>query len=590
MSAANLWVLLGLGLAGIFLASRRRKKGIKEDFGAFIERIQLLPPPQPSPPKAPHPLTGLTFAIKDIFDVEGYVTGFGNPDWRRTHEPAVRTAPVVTFVVQGGATCVGKTVMDEMAYSIGGENKHYGTPTNPAAPSRIPGGSSSGSAVAVAAELVDFALGTDTGGSVRVPAAFCGIIGFRPSHGAVSTVGVVPMSQSFDTVGLFTRDPSILRHVGHILLQLPFMEYRQPRRIIIADDCFQIPKIPNDPTVGVVTRSTEKLFGRQALNHISLGKYIATKVPSLKYFQNEEERRNGEDGISALEALRSALRLLQRYEFKMNHEEWINSVKPDIGPGISGRVRAALDTNNENIGHCLKAKDEAREALNALLKDDAILIIPTTPGPAPKLNLKENSSDEFRMTAFTLLSIAGMSGCCQVSIPVGQHDKCPLAVSMMARHGGDRFLLDTVQAMYPTLQEEVKIAASTKPTSPINGKMEAADIAKEKGNAAYKDKQWQRAINFYSEAIKLNGKNATYYSNRAAAYLEIGSFAQAEEDCSAAIGLDKKNVKAYLRRGTAREMLGYYKEAIEDFQYALVLEPTNKAANLAANRLRKLFE
>lgn len=161
---------------------------------------------------------------------------------------------------------------------------------------------------------------------------------------------------------------------------------------------------------------------------------------------------------------------------------------------------------------------------------------------------------------------------------------------MMARHGGDRFLLDTVRTMYPTLQEEVKIASSTQLTTTINGKMEAADIAKEKGNAAYKDKQWQKAINFYSEAIKLNGNNATYYSNRAAAYLELGSFAQAEEDCSAAVGLDKKNVKAYLRRGTAREMLGYYKEAIEDFQYALVLEPTNKAANLAANRLRKLFE
>jgi len=316
MSATKICVLLGLGLAGIFLASRRRKKEIKEDFGAFTERIQLLPPPQPSPPESPYPLTGLTFAIKEIFDIEGYVTGFGNPDWQQTHEPAAQTAPVVTFVVQGGATCVGRTVMDEMAYSINGENKHYGTPTNPAAPSRIPGGSSSGSAVAVAAELVDFALGTDTGGSVRVPASFCGILGFRPSHGAVSTVGVVPMAQSFDTVGLFTRDPNILRHVGHILLQLPFMEYRQPRGIIIADDCFQLTKIPNDQTVNVVTRSTEKLFGRQVLNHINLGEYIATNVPSLKYFQNEEESRNGESGISALKALCSALRLLQRFVYK----------------------------------------------------------------------------------------------------------------------------------------------------------------------------------------------------------------------------------------------------------------------------------
>uniref|UniRef100_A0A0D6QUE1 Amidase domain-containing protein n=1 Tax=Araucaria cunninghamii TaxID=56994 RepID=A0A0D6QUE1_ARACU len=461
-SPAKFIVLLGLGLAGIFLAIRRRRKEIKEDFGAFVERFQLLPPPQPEPPEAPHPLTGLTFAIKEIFDVEGYVTGFGNPDWQRTHEPAVQTAPAVSLLVRGGATCVGTTVMDEMAYCINGENKHYGTPTNPAAPSRIPGGSSSGSAVAVAAELVDFSLGTDTGGSVRVPAAFCGILGFRPSHGSVSTFGVVPMAQSLDTVGWFARDPEILLRVGHILLQLPFMEFRPPRRIIIADDCFQLTNIPRDQTVSVVIRSTEKLIGGQVLNNISLGKYIASTVPSLKYFQNEEESTNGEDVISSLKALCDARSLLQRYEFKKNHEDWVNQVKPNLGPGISGRVRLALETNtdDENIALFTRVRDEARKALNALLEDDGILVIPTTPGPPPKLNMKEKTLEDFRYRAFTLLSIAGMSGCCQASLPVGQHDKSPLGVSFIARHGGDGFLLDTVRAIYPTLQEKLKTAAA----------------------------------------------------------------------------------------------------------------------------------
>ncbi|XP_057830671.2 translocon at the outer membrane of chloroplasts 64 isoform X1 [Cryptomeria japonica] len=455
-SATNIIVLVGLGLAGIFLAVQRRRKTIKEDFGAFVERIQLLPPPQPAPPKASDPLTGLVFAIKELFDVEGFVTGFGNPDWRRTHELAVRTAPAVSLLVQGGATCVGRNVMDEMAYCINGENKHYGTPTNPAAPSRIPGGSSSGSAVAVAAELVDFSLGTDTGGSVRVPAAFCGILGFRPSHGAVSTVGVVPMAQSFDTVGWFARDPDILRCVGHTLLQLPFMEYRKPSRVIIADDCFQLTKIPSGRTVNIVIQSTEKLFGRQVLNHMSLGKYIADKVPSLKYFQSEESK-NVEGGISALKALWNALRLRQRYEFKKNHEDWINLVKPDFGPGISGRIRAALDidTDDENIGLSLRVREEAREALNSLLKDDGILVIPTTADPPPKLNMKVDFLEDFQTRALTLLCIAGMSGCCQASIPLGQHDKCPVAVSFIARHGGDRFLLDTVSAAYSTLQQQV---------------------------------------------------------------------------------------------------------------------------------------
>ncbi|KAL5982563.1 Amidase 1 [Asimina triloba] len=169
----------------------------RDDHGAFMEKFQLLPPDQ-SPQL---PLHGLTFAVKDIFDIKGYVTGFGNPDWARTHTAATSTAPSVMAVLGGGAMCSGKTVMDEMAYSINGENAHYGTPTNPSASDRVPGGSSSGSSVAVAAGLVDFSLGTDTGGSVRVPAAFCGILGFRPSHGVVTTNGVIPMAQSFDTVG-----------------------------------------------------------------------------------------------------------------------------------------------------------------------------------------------------------------------------------------------------------------------------------------------------------------------------------------------------------------------------------------------------
>ncbi|KAF2309110.1 hypothetical protein GH714_000573 [Hevea brasiliensis] len=229
---ANLWVLLGLGLAGILLMTRKLKKAIREDFGAFVEKLQLLPPPQPAPPKAPHPLTGLTFAVSDVFDIEGYVTGFGHPDWVRTHEAASWTSPVVSALVEGGATCIAKTIVDELAYSINGENKHYGTPTNPAAPAYVPGGSSSGAAVAVAAKLVDFSLGVDTVGGVRIPAGFCGIIGYRPSYGAIPHFGILPVSTSLDTVGWFAKDPNVMRRVGHVLLQLPFGVQRNPRQII----------------------------------------------------------------------------------------------------------------------------------------------------------------------------------------------------------------------------------------------------------------------------------------------------------------------------------------------------------------------
>ncbi|KAK9091581.1 hypothetical protein Sjap_024758 [Stephania japonica] len=587
-AATNLFVLLGLGLAGIFIVTRKLKKAIREDFGAFVDRFQLLPPPQPAPPKAPHPLTALTFAVSDVFDIDGHVTGFGNLDWVRTHEAAARTSPVVSMVIEGGATCIGKTVVDEMAVSISGENKHYDGPTNPAANARMPGGSSSGSAVAVAAGLVDFSLGLDTIGGVRVPASFCGVLGIRTSYGSLSNLGMISVSQSLDTVGWFAKDPNLLRRVGHVLLQLPYVDARAPRNIIIADDCFELLKIPSSRVSQVVIKSTEKIFGKQVLKHANVGDYLDSKVPSLNQFN--KTNRNGELKASSMKSLANAMLFLHRHEFKTNHGEWISSSNPVMDPVVTALLHEDLEPADAKINSCQSIRSEIRSALNTILKDDGILVIPTFADLPPKVGSKEVLSVEYQSRNFTLLAIASMSGCCQVSVPLGYYDKCPISVSFIARHGGDRFLLDTINALYSSLQEEVDVASKPNFTRNVISPEESAEAAKEKGNAAFKDKQHQKAISFYTEAIKLNGKNATYYGNRAAAYLELGSFLQAEADCNMAITLDKKNVKAYLRRGTAREMLGYFKDAIEDFKMALVLEPTNKRASLSAERLRKLFQ
>jgi len=183
------------------------------DFGAFVAgpRVVLDGAPDGA-------LAGLSFASKDLIDVAGTVTGGGNPDWRRTHQAAARHAPLIETLLGAGARLIGKTVTDELAFSLEGANAHDGTPTNPRCPDRLPGGSSSGSAVAVAAGLADFALGTDTGGSVRVPASFCGVFGFRPSHGAVPLDGVLPFAPSYDTIGWFAREGSMLARVGRALL------------------------------------------------------------------------------------------------------------------------------------------------------------------------------------------------------------------------------------------------------------------------------------------------------------------------------------------------------------------------------------
>ncbi|CAH8355853.1 unnamed protein product [Eruca vesicaria subsp. sativa] len=585
--ASNLWVLLGLGIAGALLLTKKLKKRVREDFGAFIEKLLLLPPPQPSPPKAPHPLTGLSFAVSDLFDVKSYVSGFGHPDWIRTHEAAISTSPVVSVLVDGGATCVGKTVVDEFSFSISGETKHYDTPTNPAAPSHIPGGACSGAAVAVAANLVDFALGIDTVGGVRVPAGYCGVLGFRSSQGIVSNAGIIPVSSSLDAVGWFARDPNTLRRVGHVILQLPFATQRNPRQIILADDYLQLSKLPVDRIKQVVIKSAEKLFGRQALKHENLDKYIEAKVPSLKEFCRE--KANGDSQSPTSRLLANVMQLLQMHEFLQNHGDWISTVKPSIDPAVYSQLSKTPELTDEEIENLNAVRNQMRVAIGSLLKDDGILVIPTMPSVPPKLGSKEIMSEDYQNRASSLLCIASISGCCQVTVPLGHHEKCPVSVSFIARHGGDRFLLDTVQTMYTSLQENSSLIVNPKSSINTISQEGSAEIAKEKGNQAFKEKQWQKAIGLYSEAIKLNDKNGTYYSNRAAAYLELGSFRQAEADCTKALTLDKKNIKAYLRRGTAREMLGNFKEAIDDFSYALVLEPNNKRAAMSADRLKKVF-
>ncbi|KAH0913451.1 hypothetical protein HID58_036772 [Brassica napus] len=402
---------------------------ISNDYGAFIEKSTISPTPSSSFPS----LKGLTFAIKDIFDVEGRVTGFGNPDWLRTHSAATSTAHVVSSLLEAGATSLGITIMDEMAYSINGENAHYGTPVNPVASERVPGGSSSGSAVAVAAGLVDFSIaGTDTGGSVRVPASYCGIFGLRPSHGVVSTVGVTPMAQSFDTVGWFARDTATLKRVGCVLLQQPHLEATEPSQLIIADDCFKLCSVPRELLVQSVVQSVDKSFGgNTVINKVDLGAYIEEHVPSLKHFMTSETQR--EFCIPSLMALSSSMRMLQRFEFKMNHGEWVSSVKPEFGPGISERIEEAIRVSDEKIDLCRL--------------ENGVLVIPTVPGPPPHLQADVVALESFRSRAFSLLSIAGVSGLCQVSIPLGLHENLPISVSLVANHGSDGFLLSLVDSL-----------------------------------------------------------------------------------------------------------------------------------------------
>ena len=164
------------------------------------------------------PLSGVTLAVKDVIDVAGIPTGAGNPAFLDDAPPAPRHAAAVSRLLDAGADVIGKAHTDEFAFSLSGTNAHYGTPRNPRAPGRVPGGSSSGSASAVASGIAEIALGTDTAGSIRVPASYCGVWGLRPTHGRVPLEGVLPLAPSFDTCGLLAATGELLERAGLPLL------------------------------------------------------------------------------------------------------------------------------------------------------------------------------------------------------------------------------------------------------------------------------------------------------------------------------------------------------------------------------------
>src|SRR5690242_15256465 len=183
------------------------------------------------------PLRGLTFAAKDLFDVVGVSTGGGNHDWARANPVPDKHAWAVQSLLDAGATLIGKTITDEVSLGILGENAFDGTPLNPKAPDRVPGGSSSGSASAVASGLCDTALGTDTGGSVRVPASFCGLYGIRPTHGRLPLDGMLPQAPSSDTTGWFARDATTFARVSQVMLG-DDLSQELPKQLVIAIDAF----------------------------------------------------------------------------------------------------------------------------------------------------------------------------------------------------------------------------------------------------------------------------------------------------------------------------------------------------------------
>lgn len=412
-----------------------------DPIGAFVDGRRVL-----AMGASEGPLAGTEFAVKDLFDVAGTRTGAGNPQWREAAVPARVHAGSVAALLAAGADLVGKTVTDELAFSLSGTNVHYGTPRNVNAPGRVPGGSSSGSATAVAAGEADLALGTDTGGSVRVPASYCGIYGLRPSHGRVDRSGVFLLAPSFCTVGLFARVPALLEEAWLALDRHGRDESWAPR--------------PSRPPTALVTvpelfeladeKEREELLARS--EHYS----AAAGIPLLtgRLVEGPEE----------LASFLQAFRTIQMIEAWQLHGEWIRAGQPALGPGISARFEEASRVDPRLLDGARQRQAELSRRLSQLLGDGAYLVQPAASGPPPPLDVAGEEKASLRARTLALTCVAGLAGAPALAVPGHSVDGLPLGLLLVGRSGDDDRLVELASAL--TDEAELRRARPTAPGGP----------------------------------------------------------------------------------------------------------------------------
>lgn len=361
------------------------------------------------------PLAGLSFAVKDVFDVAGYPTSGGSPHVLALSGIKPTTAPSVQKLLDSGARLLGKTMCDELAFSMTGINAHFGTPHNGAAPDRIPGGSSSGSAAAVSNALVDFALGTDTGGSVRAPASHCGLFGLRPTHARVSLDGCLALAPSCDTGGLFARDAALFRLVGAVLLGDDTHPLPAAPRMLYPGDGWGLlePAVlaALDPVLGKI----EALFGK---------------------FHEIEMAPAGFDRNCL------AFRCIQGYEAWQCNGALINTHGLVLGAGVRERFEWSKAVSAQAFADSQAVRTEVTDRLADLLGNDGVMVLPTMPDVAPLLSTSESALEDYRNDAIKLLCLAGLSGFPQLTMPLVSRQGAPLGLSLLGPVGSDMSLIN----------------------------------------------------------------------------------------------------------------------------------------------------
>lgn len=374
-------------------------------------------PDVPVPHAGTGPLSGLYFGAKDLFDVAGYPTGGGNPLMLALSGTKTRHAVAVQRLLDAGAAFAGKTVTDELAFSMNGNNAHFGAPLNGAAPDRITGGSSSGSASAVSSRLVDFALGSDTGGSVRAPASHCGLYGIRPTHGRVSLEGALDLAPSLDTCGWFARDAGTFARVGEVLLGAdvaPLPAGASALRLLAPSDVW-----------GLLTPAVRPAWDG-ALQRVQ--QVLGTPQPCTV-------------ALDSFESMYWNFRYIQGREAWMTDGAFITRYAPVLGPGVRERFAWSALVTDAQVAQAQAFRTRFRAHLAALLGTDGVLVMPTMPDIAPLRAADEASLEDYRNQSIQMLCIAGLAGFPQISLPLAGRDGAPLGLSLLGPAGSDRSLI-----------------------------------------------------------------------------------------------------------------------------------------------------
>jgi amidase len=383
--------------------------GTRDALNAFLDVPQV-----PVPSAESGLLAGLKLGVKDIFDVAGYRTGCGNPERFAEAKPAETTMAAVQTLLDAGARFAGKTQSDEFAYSLMGINAHFPPPVNPAAPDRVTGGSSSGSAAAVAGKLADIAVGSDTGGSIRAPASFCGLIGLRTTHGRIPLEGAMPLAPSLDTFGWFAEDIEAYEAVGRILLG------QDTHRGILARPI-------------TMARLDALVLGKEEAEAYERSREIVRRATAGETLESPFQ--------STMDELYWCFRRLQGREAWQSHGAWLKAKPRRLGPGIKERFDFGA-TVDDNTVH---AETVRRIALRAELADmlgkDGFLVLPTVPGAAPLKNATHQEMQAYRERALRLLCLSGLSGFPQITLPVGKVHGAPFGISLLGPAGSDIALI-----------------------------------------------------------------------------------------------------------------------------------------------------